>query len=90
MHMPRAVPVHTDGHDWPSPWEAKGGLCGFGAGAGSSKSGLQGDMNLRITTNPVLRERERKKSCCHTFFCFRPYFSPSCLHSYLTTDAQKQ
>lgn len=60
MHMPRAVPVHTDGHDWPSPWEAKGGFCSFGAGAGSSKSGLQGDMNLRITTNPVLREREKK------------------------------
>lgn len=75
MHMPRAVPVHTDGHDWPSPWEAKGGFCGFGAGAGSSKSGLQGDMNLRITTNPVLREREKKKLLSYVFLLSSLFFS---------------
>lgn len=81
MHMPRAVPVHTDGHDRPSPWEAKGGFCGFGAGGGSSESGLQGDMNPRITPNPVLRERERKKVAVIRFSAFVLFFlHPACTH----------
>lgn len=75
MHMPRAVPVHTDGHDRPSPWEAKGGFCGFGAGGGSSESGLQGDMNPRITPNPVLLREREKKLLSYVFLLSSFFFS---------------
>lgn len=81
MHMPRTVSVLMVGHNRPSPREAKG-VCGFRAGAGSSESVVQGDMNHRITprpTNPSSSSQMKKKISSHlTLLHFLPRgFSPS-------------
>lgn len=86
MHMPRTVSVHMDGHNQPSPWEAKG-VCGFRAGARSSESKVQGDMNQRITPRPrPPREKKRiKQLLSHALALPSSLFLLSC-----TIDAQQQ
>lgn len=89
MHTPRAVSVHMDGHNRPSPWEAKG-LCGCGAGAGGGETEVQGDMNqMNHPTHPFPPPSSQKKtkqphkknvavehSCTFLLLVFRP----ACIH----------